>query len=819
MYLRRRSFIKHIIFLPIGFLAASFVLLTFLAYIIKLQPAKILLAKIPVVSQWIIPNNEKLVAVNYTGSENFNEQGDANNGNKVTAPIPLNQDIKLGAFKKEKVNEAGKPNQGKEIKLQATTQDSQGHASTKAVTTEVKLCKAGHLSAWAYLTVPDRPFPDMPKAPIKSPLMALGFPFATFPYAKDGKLVFVHATKPMTQIINDLTQLSNSYAKEKKINKDLLVKYYTDLFVFYYKAIVDKRKSEGFAAMLNSYLRPILPVGATDPMNMYLSARYPGELSDHGANIENVRAAYQKLFHALVYGDEEGLKGRLDINSPEYKACRNFIDQPVNNFHFHLETTVVVPGQNKVGKFVPIGKGTSISGFLKPPTACTSGDCFITLRYDGNIGAILFNQLGVCTAALGKYNGLTRLPQQRSKDITQSACEGTLCNTSLRAQDIAMKQITLGHVFDITGQMPLGQAVVGSNRSLLGKILDPFQLVHKTVNTLKFMLKVDETGLYNLTSISGDGYKKEHASIPIPVDCICPKASTDIILNKILSRVPDSLKGIFKGPATIVAKGLAATGHGVVWNCTFDAGALSLSSTFDSPEYKSHAAVAYNTFTRQMAYSQLRPNDPLKCPAFKIAQALGHFNGELPEGQKDDDKNKNSICSQDAIKQAYDANILAQPILLHQKALFTVCPPDKSGKPMPEGAPEFLTSGCRKNYLPLSVYSYAMGPMQLTQLAAVNNKLPGARGSAEDAKNAWNVIGCMIALYNNLDIGHMQFNYDSSTNSVEAEFVSDASVCRNIGPKEVKRAMKYFQMNEGEVKVSDKFINPDDGHGHKLFKD
>ena len=829
MYLSRKSILKKVLFSSLFIVIVLVTSVRFSAVILNRSPVRAFLRRVPMISK-LIPEQSRLVAVRQAPITPTPTNSEATPASQIEAPVPTDQDLKIGALKKEEVpkSDSAPP---QEITMQARVQQQNGQQqngqgnngvqqSVITTKTEVRLCKAGKLYAWAYLTLPSRPSSDFPNAPIKSTLSALGSPIGYLPFVINNKYVFAVAPSSMQTIINDLKKLSSGSGKT--INKDALIKYYTDLFCFYHKAIEDKKKSDGFAAVNNSFLNFQLPLGAGDPTGRLLISRRPGELLAATGDEKSVCDAYKELITALVKGDEAYLKDKIDIDSPEYKACRKFINTPIDKFHFYLETTVVVPSKNKTGLFVPIGGGKAMSGFLMPPKGCSNGDCYILLRYKGNSGTILFNQLGVCTAALGKYAGLTRLPQEKAKNITNNACEGALCaSVSETKESATLNTIARAHVFNNTREVPLSLLMINDNYSQLKKLLDPFHIVQRFIGSLELAFKVDENGLYNLSSIRNKGYQERGASIPIPVTCTCPRASEDTILNHILSGVPSKLKKVFKPIAGGIAKAFAAKGYGIEWKCTYNAGALMLSSTFDTPEHVSHAAVNYSSFTRKLDNSSAIPGSPLKCPWYKIAKALGHLNGDIQE-RKTNTGNTDSSCSTEAIKQAYDSNYVAQPILLYQKGLFTICPPDRGTGALPTGAPSFLRGGCKINYLPLDVYSFMMAPRQIDYMKASFSRLPNGGGDASKAKAAWKVLACMMSLYNNYDYGHIQFNIKKDPNGgslVEANFVSESSKCLSLTKKDIKQALEYFGLDSHIVKLTGSLNNPRTRSGKTLFKE
>ena len=762
------------------------------------------LAKIPLVHKWIENKNFQASVYEPEVEDKTNTVKSAKKTKKGSEEytVPEKIDLKIGSFKKLKVNKsAGAEGKVSTPEVSVTETTDEGKVVTKTIKAELKTCKSGKLKGWVYITVPNHVFNtmDIKIARIKAPLFSAESPFALVPIVGNPKssnpeymfLISEENVELGRKYLRFVDKFTKSYGKvPKKELEDLLV---------YLLLSLDESSQDRKQGQMSTVLQSVFAGGLTSipSVGRFMSARAPGEFN--GKSAEDKEQGYRKIVHALIYGDDENI--RIE-ETPELKACREFINTGITHFTFKLEATEDIPAEYKHGKFVSAKDNKVYKNFLKPfdegqEKVCDNNTCYLALEYWGNPQIVLMNQLNICYNALGKFNGITKAPGEKDNRVVDSSCEGVYCDTNNVSKQDVLKRILTSIIFDISAQKPLNFAVV--SRELAAGIQDPFGgLLKKGLDLIKVMLSPGENGLYR----KADKVRTLHGALPIKVDCSCPSATDEVLISEWLKDVPGWAKPFLEPYIRAKSKVLAFTGHGLGWSCTFEPGSLLLSSTFDTMFAKSTEVSANASFAKSALDGKKAPGDVFKRYSFaELAQAMGRLHN-CPVNDKNGDKVDIDV------KNIYKSNYGNMPILLHQRVYFDTVPPLRGEGYIPADSLPSVFRKPQEAYIDFPVYSEAPGSMVINNMYSQIKKAPSGDGSDVPDTTFYKVLFCYISLYTNTGFGHMEFSCQNS-NTAEAEYVSDLALCADLKPEDYIKVGKMLGLTKDTVTVKGKFDDLD----------
>ncbi len=762
------------------------------------------IVKVPVIGKWF--NDKKLKAQVY--EPQINEESNANNpdstgkNNAENIVVPTTVDLKIGSFKKLKIDKPAEAT-GKvstaEVSVKET--DNKGNVKVKTAKAELKICRAGTLKGWIGITVPyhttDILKPKM--ARIKAPLFSIGSPFALIPLVKNAKssnkqYLFAVA-KDWVKLASMYNNLTKSYVKNNGyVDKKQVENLLTFLLVRLSKTEENKNKGNLATILESAFMGGLSGIPFVGKVN---SRRVPG--SGLKSTPQNDEDAYRQFVHTLIFGPEKG-KEDFFANSPEAKACREFLKKKLSDFTFKLEATELPTGDYKTGVFTS-ANGKVVKNLFKSYTdigICKGNNCYLALQLWGHPEVVLFNQLNICFNALAHYTGQTKIPGEKDSRVVNTSCEGIYCKGSGIDKEKVTKKIATAIVFDISGQKPFSLAVL--SEKLAAMIQDPFgSLFHINLSLPAIITSPGENGFFRKSA----DLKTANAVIPIKVTCKCPKMSKGAIVQKWMEKVPDWAKPLLKVYINAEAATLSVLGIGVEWNCTFEPGSLLLSSGFDTTFSKVSPYVANASLSQDVRNTLRVPNDfTSKYDFATLAQGLGRL-----QGCNLNNSNKKDSDTED-IKNEYLAHLGDMPILLHQRVYFDTVPPPRAH---PTGSlPAFFSypsvfNSKQDAFLDFPVYSEGPGSMVIKNVISQIKRIPDGKGEDVPDTTFYKVLFCYMGMYFNTPLGHMQFSCKNGSNTAEADFVSDVAKCASIKPEDYIKVAKMIGIDIDNAKVAGQF--------------
>ena len=817
MYLRKNRFYKLVFALP-GILVVVLVLGFFVSGFVKDMYSP-LLGKIPFVNKWV--EKQHLNANVYEPQVTYVEDNkDSKNLTDAVLDddayeIPESADIVVGAFKKEEV-EASSPGGERISKTFTTTVVEDDERRVKNVKIEVDLCRAASVKGWVYLTVPKKDIVNPKSARIKAPLLQAGSSFGMLripdPKGSD-KYIYV-VSKDENKLAKEFIKISDSYGKKGRIDKRQVRDFLVDFLVSLNVSTEDKKKGDLAPLFFDPHYGGIIAAAyGFNPANLS-GTLVGGNPQEYYYKASDLRDAVEKKVDALIYGKNEDLEENGIADSPELKACREFLSKKDSEVTFVLRNTSNIPADYKKGAYVP-KNGNAVYGFLTPPEStktCEDG-CYMSLSYFGSSAVILFNQMNVCITALSKVNGAVRLPQESYDNVVKSDCLGTLCSSSVADVNAVRTMLATAHVFDFTNDLPIARAVV--DEDLAAKIMNAFKPI---TDAIKSIFSRGTNGMYRTTGKPSD----PHGSIVVPVECTCATSSKEDLENYILRHIRKEVRPFLKPLVSGLAGSLHAQKYGTSWNCTVMVDALALSSSLDTPFSKVTEATADASLARTAVESTSNPQNALHSYNWlEVAESLGRsigcsgaktYKDKNRDGSKTNTSDKDKADSERIIKDYYKENYNKMPFLLHQLAIFDTYPPVYNrNKSAPVNLPSIFKRP-KEEFVQLPVYSTLFSGFQMTNTIAGNKKLPST-GAKQPDNRYYEALLCTIGLYFNVVPGHMQFVCQNN-NVAEATFVSDLGMCADLKPEDYEQIIKDYSVNDGEYKIEGKF-----GSVGGLFKD